>query len=186
MPSPDSLQVTDAASAAVASAPRVTLDDIKAAIAARYDTTADKAVGARPGEHPALPLLSICILVLENGYMVVGTSAPASPDNFNAELGKNLAYENAVRQIWPLMGFALKDRLAAGAPKPAIAPAASKRADDLQKLLRPAPEARPMQGGIIPPAPPPQPPQTAEPAGEPIPAPPPPDGPGAAPEKPAA
>jgi hypothetical protein len=45
---------------------------------------------------------------------VIGKSAPASPENFNAELGKKFAYEDAVRQLWPLMGFALRDRLERG------------------------------------------------------------------------
>jgi hypothetical protein len=53
-------------------------------------------------------------LVLKNGFTVIGKSAPASAANFNAELGKKLAYEDAIRQVWPLMGFSLRDRLAAG------------------------------------------------------------------------
>jgi hypothetical protein len=55
--------------------------------------------------------LSICLLVMKNGFVVIGKSAPASPENFNRELGKKFAYEDAVRQLWPLMGFALRDRL---------------------------------------------------------------------------
>jgi hypothetical protein len=46
--------------------------------------------------------------------MVIGKSVPASPDNFNPDLGRKLAYEDCIRQLWPLMGFALKERLAAG------------------------------------------------------------------------
>jgi hypothetical protein len=62
----------------------------------------------------ALKRLSLCILVLQNAYTIVGKSAPASAANFNGELGRKLAYEDAVRQSWPLMGFALCDRLAKG------------------------------------------------------------------------
>lgn len=112
----DSLKVSDAAAAAVAVAPRVTLADIEGAIAERHDVTADQAVNPDSyllRKHPQLGLLSICILVMKNGYTIVGTSAPASPENFDRELGRKLAYEHAVRQIWPLMGFALRDRLAA-------------------------------------------------------------------------
>jgi Phage protein (N4 Gp49/phage Sf6 gene 66) family len=111
-----SLKVTDQESAAVAVAPRVRLADIEAAIAARYDTTADKAVVGALGIYPMreeLRLLSVCILVMKNGFVVIGKSAPASPENFNAELGREFAYEDAVRQLWPLMGYALRDRLAA-------------------------------------------------------------------------
>lgn len=112
----DSLKATDAASAAVAVAPRVTLADIASAIASRYDFPADKAVAAigAPVAEP-LKLLSICILVMRNGFTVIGKSAPASPENFNPALGQKFAYEDAVRQLWPLMGFALRDKLASSA-----------------------------------------------------------------------
>lgn len=107
-----SLEETEKECAAVAVAPRVSLADIEAAIGARYDFTAEQAVGALGFPVvPPLQLLSICILSLNNGFTVIGKSAPASPANFNAELGKKLAYEDAIRQLWPLMGFALRDRL---------------------------------------------------------------------------
>jgi hypothetical protein len=51
---------------------------------------------------------------MRNGFTVIGKSAPASAANFNAELGKKLAYEDAIRQLWPLMGFSLRDRLHRG------------------------------------------------------------------------
>jgi hypothetical protein len=114
-----SLEQTEQECATVATAPRVPLADIEAAIAARYDFTAEDAIEGLSGRAPMVPalsLLSICILVLNNGFSVVGKSAPASPENFNAELGKKLAYEDAIRQLWPLMGFALRDRLHAGLP----------------------------------------------------------------------
>lgn len=104
-----SLQTTDRESAAVATAPRVALADIEKAIAFRHDTTADKIA---PNGPSPLSLLSICLLVMDNGFTVIGKSAPASPENFNPELGKKFAYEDAVRQLWPLMGFALRERLA--------------------------------------------------------------------------
>lgn len=106
-----SLQSTDREAESVAVAPRVRLADIEAAIAARYDLTADQAVGAAPAVPP-LKLLSICILVMKNGFTVIGKSAPAAPENFNADLGRKLAYEDAVKQLWPLMGYALRERLA--------------------------------------------------------------------------
>lgn len=113
------LQATEQECAAVAVAPRVRLQDIENNIAARYDFTADKAIDFAIGTLPELPdkalrLLSICLLVMKNGFTIIGKSAPASPENFNADLGKKLAYEDAVRQLWPLMGFALRERLANG------------------------------------------------------------------------
>lgn len=61
--------------------------------------------------HPAIDLLTICILVLRNGFTVTGESACASPENFDAEIGRNIARQNAVDKIWPLMGYQLRDRL---------------------------------------------------------------------------
>lgn len=49
--------------------------------------------------------------VLQNGFTVTGESACASPENFNAEIGRKIARENAVNKVWPLMGYALKQRL---------------------------------------------------------------------------
>lgn len=115
-----SLETTDQAAAAVAKAPRVSLKDIEAAIAHRYDFTAGEAIHAtlKPETMPeSLRVLSICILVMKNGFTVIGKSAPASPDNYVMEVGTQFAYEEAFRQIWPLMGYALRDRLAADAAK---------------------------------------------------------------------
>lgn len=111
-----SLEATDAASAAVAVAPRVALADIEAAISEEYSFTAGRAVNALQMPRPAslpdpLDILTVCILVMKNGFVVIGKSAPASPDNFNAALGAKFAREDAIRQLWPLMGFALRDKL---------------------------------------------------------------------------
>ena len=110
----EALEVTERRSAEVATKPRVALQDIKDAIAKRYDFTADAAIfGMGMTPAPGLDVLSICILVMRNGFTVIGKSAPASPENFNADLGRDYAYEDAVKQLWPLMGFALRDKLAA-------------------------------------------------------------------------
>ena len=58
-------------------------------------------------------LLTFCVLVLRNGFTVTGESACASPDNFDAEIGRKLARENAVNKVWPLMGYELRSKLAA-------------------------------------------------------------------------
>lgn len=107
------LQQSDREAAAHAVAPRVTLADIENAIAARYDVNAAAAVGPTVPVVEQLKVVSLCLLVMTNGFVVLGKSAPASPANFNEELGRKLAYEDAIRQLWPLMGFSLRDRLAA-------------------------------------------------------------------------
>jgi hypothetical protein len=105
-----SLEATEKECAAVAVAPRVALADIEAAIKAKYCYTAGELL-QEVSTEAALDVLTICILVLKNGFTIIGKSAPASADNFNAELGKKLAYEDAVRQAWPLFGFNLRQKL---------------------------------------------------------------------------
>ena len=108
-------------------APRITPADIEANIASEsYFTAADGVRGAsvgKPGESlipeyvtyegSPLSLLTFCVLVLRNGFTVTGESACASPANFNAELGRKIARQNAVAKIWPLMGYELRSKLAA-------------------------------------------------------------------------
>jgi len=111
----DSLHVTDQQSEAVATAPRVRLSDIEETIAACYYMSAyDAAATTAEPLDRALKNLTLCIVMMKNGFVVIGKSAPASPENFDAELGRKFAYEDAVRQLWPLMGFALRDRLSRG------------------------------------------------------------------------
>jgi len=52
-----------------------------------------------------------CLLTLKNGYTVCGESACASPENFNAEIGRKIARENARNKIWALEGYALRNKL---------------------------------------------------------------------------
>jgi len=99
-------------------APRVTPADIEANIVREHYGTADQLtsvwlVNDKVIQHHRknLALLTICVLVLRNGFTVTGESACASPENFDAELGRKIARENAVQKVWPLMGYALKERL---------------------------------------------------------------------------
>lgn len=55
--------------------------------------------------------LTVCCLTLQNGFNVVGESACASPENFDAELGKKIAFENAKSKVWLLEGYLLKEQL---------------------------------------------------------------------------
>ena len=52
-----------------------------------------------------------CLITLENGFTVLGESACASPENYNAKLGREIAKKSAVGKIWPLEGYLLKERL---------------------------------------------------------------------------
>jgi len=112
-------------------APRVTPDDLNANIVSEhYFTAADGRTGAMQAETyvarekptagdadlQPLSLLTFCVLVLRNGFTVTGESACASPENFNAELGRKIARDNAVQKVWPLMGYALKESLFTAPP----------------------------------------------------------------------
>ena len=98
--------------AGASTAPRVTPDDIEASIAKELFFTAGQA--ARGLNLPASPsddLLTFCVLTLRNGFSVTGESACVSAENFSAQIGRDIARQNAVAKIWPLLGFSLKERL---------------------------------------------------------------------------
>ena len=59
--------------------------------------------------------LTVCALTLRNGFHVVGESAAASPENFDAELGQKIARANARSKIWALEGYLLRSKLSEAA-----------------------------------------------------------------------
>ncbi len=99
-------------------APRITPSDIEANIASEHYFTAyggakyGRITRDEPRDSEALKLLTFCVLVLQNGFTVTGESACASPENFDAELGRKIARQNAVAKVWPLMGYELRSKLA--------------------------------------------------------------------------
>ena len=58
-----------------------------------------------------LALLTFCVLRLENGFTAHGSSACADPANYDEAIGRHLAREDAIKKIWPLLGYELKTRL---------------------------------------------------------------------------
>lgn len=129
---PDSLEREIHAKASIA--PRVTPADIEAEITHTYYLNVGECHRSRWPDpsaadetHPSIDLLTICVLVLKNGFTVTGESACVSPENFNAEIGRSVARENAMNKIWPLLGFRLRDVLAR--PVLTEADAAADRAD---------------------------------------------------------
>jgi len=80
-------------------APSVTLGDVQAAIA--YES------------YQRIPYtnVTICCLILQNGFAVVGEAHCVSADNYDREIGQKLAYEAAESKVWGFLGYALKDRL---------------------------------------------------------------------------
>jgi hypothetical protein len=108
-------------------APRVTPADLEEVIASEwYFTAYDGRHGAisngsyvgrevpkaNDDDLVSLELLTFCVLILRNGFTVTGESACASPENFDAEIGRKVARENAKQKLWPLLGYELKSKLA--------------------------------------------------------------------------
>lgn len=93
-------------------APRLTPQDIDDLIIAEYSGQASKLFEGCP-VHTAMGCLTVCVLVLKNGFTIVGKSACASPENYDADLGHKIAREDARKQIWALEGYALRNKLAA-------------------------------------------------------------------------
>jgi hypothetical protein len=107
------LHAGDAIAADGATAPRVSLADMEARIRRAHIFTVGEAIAAlkMPGT-PELDIQTLCVLVLDNGWVLIGKSAPASPENFDAAKGAVFAREDAMRQLWPLEGYLLRNRLA--------------------------------------------------------------------------
>ena len=80
-------------------APRVSPDDLDAVITGEM--------------YHVFPVttLTVCCLVLRNGYAVTGESAAASPENFSEEIGRKIARAEARDKIWQLEGYLLRERL---------------------------------------------------------------------------
>lgn len=85
------------ATVATKTAPKVTKESIEAAIETTSYLFHDQ--------------LTIAIIVMKNGFMQIGKAAPASKANFDPEVGKRYAYEDAFRGLWALCGFSLCEDL---------------------------------------------------------------------------
>lgn len=102
-------------------AKRVTPADIEAEIASEHYFTAGEGIAGRCYRNLAtlhspheLELLTICVLVLRNGTKIVGVNYGAiDPAQHDPVLGQVEARAEAVEQVWPLMGYELRTKLAA-------------------------------------------------------------------------
>jgi Phage protein (N4 Gp49/phage Sf6 gene 66) family len=99
---PSATRLADDLAKAVQKTPhRVSLDDIIGKIQ-HYDYI-------NPERYPHI---TICLIGMKNGFVVIGSSAPADPQNFDRDLGRQFAKEDAIRQLWRLEGYLLRERLA--------------------------------------------------------------------------
>jgi hypothetical protein len=101
-----SLRISDEESQKVQKTPnRISLDSMVAEI--------DQELFISPS---IIPHMTLCVIVLKNGFALVGKSAPADAGNYDKELGRKFAKEDAIRQAWPLFAFSLRDKLHKGEP----------------------------------------------------------------------
>jgi hypothetical protein len=96
-----SAELHDKAAAAVAKTKnRVTLDSIMSKIVRKEYL------------YPSVMAhMTICVMMMDNGFAIIGKSAPADPENFDRDLGKKFADEDCIRQIWQLEGYALREKM---------------------------------------------------------------------------
>jgi hypothetical protein len=97
---------------------RVTLKDVEKSILFEYYFQAadgvravTKSTGKMHGRAANLELLTFCVLVLQNGFTVIGQSACADPANYQKDIGDRVARQDAIGKIWPLLGYELKTEL---------------------------------------------------------------------------
>lgn len=61
--------------------------------------------------HKLTDVLTVCVITLQNGFTVTGESACASPENYDKDIGEQIAFNNARDKIWLLLGYELKEKL---------------------------------------------------------------------------
>ena len=95
-------------------APRGTLADIEDNIDSEWYFNAGDAV-IPDGFQPPVPalsplyLLTLCVLILKNGFTVTDTSACVDVRNFNPETGKRISHSKARDKVFHVLAFAYCD-----------------------------------------------------------------------------
>lgn len=96
---------------ATKTAPRVTEESIKAKI-----VDVSYLMPEIVNDFDSDDMTTICKIRMENGFVFIGHSTPASKANFDAEVGKRYAYDNAFKQIWTHEGYLLRETLSRYSP----------------------------------------------------------------------
>lgn len=95
---------------------KVTIEQIEARIEQKYFFNLGKAIAAEcPDasiEHiEKASLTTVCVLILNNGFVIKGKSACVDPRIYDEMKGQLYAYEDAVEKLWELEGYLLKNKL---------------------------------------------------------------------------
>ena len=99
------------------SAPRITPDDVDNSISSIHifsgleAAKANRVIRSEPVDAESLKLLTMCVIVLKNGFTVTGKSSCVSPENYDRSKGEEIALNNAKDQIYSYLGFELKTKL---------------------------------------------------------------------------
>jgi hypothetical protein len=106
-PSSKALDATEELGNQGATARRITLDFIKSQIGHFWFTTGDRCIAERSKilAHEPLTRLTLCFIVMKSGFIIIGKSAPLSAENFDPEKGRTFAWEDGIRQLWPMFAF---------------------------------------------------------------------------------
>lgn len=98
-------------------APKITEADIENNILGECYLIPGQVIRTNNPEMPipeGLDRLTICVLVLANGFVVTGESCCVSTENFDPALGQQYARKKAADKVWELMGYELRSRVASG------------------------------------------------------------------------
>ena len=85
--------------------PIIPHEEVLSYIAEEHYYTLDKAVDSG---FNRLRLTTVCVLILKNGFVLIGTSATNNADKFDFELGKKYAKEKAINELWGMLAFQLR------------------------------------------------------------------------------
>lgn len=53
--------------------------------------------------------ITLCTILLDNGYTVRGESACVNAANYDEQIGDRYAFDDAFKKLWPLFGFLLAE-----------------------------------------------------------------------------
>lgn len=99
---------------------KVTRERLESLIVKEYIFTgADAFPGTRGTQVEAradLHTLTWCVLIVKNGFKVVGMSACVDSAEFDAAKGAELARQDAINKLWPLEGYLLAQHLSGEVP----------------------------------------------------------------------
>ena len=98
--------------------PKLTLDEAKAVVATKpHPRVTEEGIKAKIDSvtfQTVDGFGTLCIIRMKNGWTSTGFSAPADVRNFDAEVGRRNAYDNAFKPLWQLEGYLLREYLHAG------------------------------------------------------------------------